>query len=111
MTSDYLKYRGKCKELCEQAIKEDASLKLVRGFYYCPIWNVEEMHWWTTRPDGSIFDPSAKQFASKGHGDYREFDGTYKCSECGKSVLEADAQFESNYVFCSDVCHMRFVGL
>lgn len=49
--SDYLKFRGKCKELSEAACAEDPSLALVRGHYYCPIWNVTEPHWWTVRPD------------------------------------------------------------
>ena len=109
--SNYQKYRGRCKELCDQAIVEMPSRKLVRGHYWCPIWNRDEPHWWTVGEDGTIYDPSKLQFPSEGMGEYTEFDGNVPCSECGKEMREADASFESNYAFCSDKCHMRFVGL
>ncbi len=32
-TSDYLKYRGKCKEMSEQLCATDPTLTLVRGYY------------------------------------------------------------------------------
>ena len=110
-TTDYEKFRGRCKELSEAAVAADPSLTLVRGHYYCPIWNTEEAHWWTVRPDGSVFDPSARQFPSVGHGIYTPFDGTVTCSECGKELPESEACFDSNYVFCSGECHGRFVGV
>lgn len=109
--SDYTKYRGKCKQMSEAAIAEDPTLRLVRGHYHCPMWG-KQAHWWTVRPDGSIFDPSVRQFPTAGiAAEYEEFDGTVECSECGKKGLEADFSFESNYCFCSGKCHMRFVGL
>lgn len=61
--------------------------------------------------DGTIFDPTREQFPSKGFGIYTPFDGTVECSECGKTLKEEEAQFESRYCFCSTRCHMRFVGL
>lgn len=109
--SDYQKYRGKCKELSEELIKQNPELTLVRGYYFCPIWNVKEQHWWTKDKDGNIIDPTKDQFPSKGQGFYEEFDGTVKCSECGKIGKEEDFHYESRYAFCSDACHMRFVGL
>jgi hypothetical protein len=33
--SDYMKYRGKCKEMSEALVKENPKLRLVRGHYYC----------------------------------------------------------------------------
>lgn len=109
--NNYEKYRGKCKEFSEQAVKDDPSLTLVRGYYFCPIWNVEEQHWWTKREDGTIYDPSCLQYPSKGAGMYREFDGTIECSNCGKQITELTASFESRYAFCSYECHGRFVGV
>ena len=38
MTSDYLTYHGRCKELAEEAVTADPTLRLVRGHYHCPIW-------------------------------------------------------------------------
>jgi hypothetical protein len=107
---NYLKYRGKCKEMSEALIKEDPTLTLVRGHYYCPMWG-EQPHWWCKKPDGTIVDPTKNQFPSRGIGEYVEFDGIIKCSSCGKEVPEADAMLESNYAFCSNICHGRFVGV
>jgi hypothetical protein len=111
MKDDYSKYRGKCKEMSEAVCAADPTLTLVRGYYFCPIWNREEPHWWCVASDGKIIDPSRKQFPSKGHGIYTEFNGIVNCSECGKEVTEDQARFESNYAFCSTACNMRFVGL
>lgn len=109
--SDYMKYRGKCREMSEDACNADPTLTLVRGHYYCPIWNTEEPHWWCVRPDGTIVDPSKAQFPSKGLGTYTPFSGVIECSQCGKEMAEEDASFDSNYAFCSTACNMRFVGL
>ena len=109
--SNYSKYRGKCRQLSEEAVKKDPTLTLVRGHYWCPIWNQEDPHWWTVRPDGSVFDPSAKQFPSNGHGIYTPFDGIIQCSECGKEVKEEEADIDGNYAFCSYKCHSHFVGI
>lgn len=109
--SDYKKFRGKCKELCEEAVASDPTLTMIRGHYYCPIWNTSDPHWWCVRPDGTIHDPSARQFPSKGHGEYEPFNGMVSCAECGKEMEEAHASFHGNYAFCSTPCAMRFVGL
>jgi len=84
----YGQYRGKCYELSKEACEKDSSLTLVRGHYYCPVWNTVEPHWWTVRQDGSIFDPTSRQFPSNGSGFYEEFDGMISCSECGKKIKE-----------------------
>ena len=108
--SDYQKYRGKCKEMSEALIAQDPSLTLVRGFYYDAQWG-EQQHWWTKDSNGNIIDPTKDQFPSKGLGHYEEFDGMVECAECGKTMKEEEASFESRYAFCSGACHMRFVGL
>lgn len=109
--ADYLEFRGRCKEFAEAAIAFNPSLRLVRGYYFCPIWNTEEQHWWCEAPDGTVVDPTARQFPSNGLGIYREFDGTVECANCGKVVPEAEASFESRYAFCSYECHGHFVGV
>jgi len=109
--SDYELYRGKCKEMSEELIKNDPSLTLVRGYYFCPIWNTDEQHWWCKDKDGNIVDSTAKQFGSKGHGIYTEFDGMVECAECGKVIPEEEAEIEGRYAFCSTKCHCYFVGL
>ena len=111
LAAGYLEFRGRCKELSDQACENDPTLTLVRGHYYCPIWNSLEAHWWTVRPDGTIYDPSCRQFPSQGHGDYIPFDGTVKCDECGKSIREEDARIEGRYALCSGECFARFVGV
>lgn len=108
--SDYQMYRGKCKELSEEQVRINPSLRLVRGHYHCPIWG-EQAHWWCVKPDGTIVDPSKLQFPSKGIGEYVEFNGKIKCAECNKEVMEEDAIFEGRYGFCSSKCVLKFVGL
>lgn len=103
--------RGKCKELSEEAVKKDPTLTLVRGWYDCPIWG-EQSHWWTVRKDGTIFDPTRKQFPSGGIAQfYRPFTGFLYCAECGKEIPEEEADIDGNYAFCSDMCHGRFIGV
>lgn len=109
--SDYLKFRGKCREMSEAAAAADPTLTVVRGYYHCPMWGAQE-HWWCTAPDGSIVDPTAAQFPSKGIGEYIAFSGGYPCAECGKEVPEAEVEHaEGRYVFCSYECYGRFVGM
>lgn len=108
--SDYKLFRGKCKELSEAAIVQDPTLKLVRGHYYCHVWG-KQQHWWCEKPDGTIFDPTCRQFPSKGNGVYEPFSGVVECEQCGKKVQEEEARFDSRYAFCSLKCNMRFVGL
>jgi len=108
--TDYMQYRGRCKELSEQAIAADPTLRLVRGYYHCPIWGRQE-HWWTSRQDGTIHDPSARQFPSKGIGEYEEFSGICECANCGKEIEEADAISYGSYAFCSSECVCAFVGV
>ena len=110
--SDYDDYRGKCKEFVDKAVKEDQTLTAVKGYYNCPVWGTREPHWWCKRKDGSIYDPTALQFGSKGNGVYEEFGGSYSCSECGKEVTEKDGIImgNGNYIVCSQKCAMSLVG-
>lgn len=111
IAADYKEFRGRCKELVDAAIAADGTLTAVRGHYYCHIFG-EQPHWWCVTTDGTVFDPSARQFPSNGKGAYVPFDGYFECSNCGKSMREEEvSHHESNYVFCSTTCHMRFVGL
>lgn len=107
--SDYMQFRGKCKEMSEAAVLSDPTLRLVRGYYHCPFWGKQE-HWWAQRPDGTIVDPTARQFPSKGCGEYEEFDGKIECEQCGKLVSEEEACITGHHVFCSSECYARCVG-
>ena len=108
--NNYQKYRGKCKQFVDNAIKDDPTLIAVRGHYDCPIWGMQA-HWWCIKLDGTIFDPTVKQFPSGGIGEYIPFNGMISCAECGKDVVEEEAHIDGNYGFCSFSCAMRFVGL
>jgi hypothetical protein len=109
--TNYEIYRGKCKEFCEQAIANDPSLTLVRGYYHCPFQKQKEQHWWTVTSDGTIYDPTKLQFLSNGAGEYEVFNGTVSCEECGKQILEADIIFCGSFPVCSNFCGMKLVGL
>lgn len=109
-SSDYLTYRGRCKELAEEACKADPSLRLVRGWYFCPVWG-QQAHWWAVRENGEIVDPSVRQFPTKGVGaEYVEFDGMVSCEHCGQEVKEEDAYQVEHHVYCSDRCYGRDIG-
>lgn len=82
---------GKCHELCLKMQAVYPELKLARGFYECPIWGARE-HWWLVAVDGTIIDPTADQFPSRGIGEYRELGEDYvepigRCLECGEYVF------------------------
>ena len=109
--TNYIKFRGKCKELSEAAVAENSNLRLVRGHYFCPILNTNEPHWWTVDAEGVVFDPSRLQFPSAGMGIYEEFDGVVYCVECGNEVEEDRAVIEGNYACCSVRCMCSLVGL
>ena len=109
--TNYSKYRGKCKEFCQDLCEKDPSLKMVRGTYWCPFWG-DQMHWWCVKPDGTIVDPTVKQFPTAGiAAEYTEFSGVFPCDNCGKEITEDIARVESNYKFCGDRCLIKFVGL
>lgn len=109
---DYKKYRGKCKEFCDALILERPELTLVRGHYFEPQWARDEAHWWCTEPDGTIVDPTAKQFPSGCIKElYTPYNGFSDCEECGESIPEARIIMQGRYPVCSDHCAMKLVGL
>ena len=108
--TNYLKYRGKCKEMSEALCLQDPSLKLVRGHYWCPIWNTEEPHWWCEREDGTIVDPTKLQFPSSGCGEYIHYDGTTTCEYCGKTSKEEDTYFVGHHTYCSYEHYGKHIG-
>ena len=100
--------RGKCEEFSRAAVEADPTLRLVRGWYVDPHWGRQE-HWWTVRPDGTIYDPTSGQFPMGGVADwYEEFVGVYPCQECGVEVPEADLY---GGMTCSGECYGRMVGV
>lgn len=107
--SDYIKYRGKCKEMSEQYIKEHPGCILTKGWYYCPYIGAQQ-HWWVKDSDGNIIDPTKNQFPSKGNGIYEEYNGTMPCECCGKLVKEEDIYFVEHHTYCSETCYARDVG-
>lgn len=108
--SDYLEFRGSCKELAEKACADDPTLRLVRGWYLCPMWG-KQAHWWAVRSDGTIVDPSVKQFPTAGVGaEYIEFDGQIECEYCRKEVPEEKAYMYAHHAYCSYECFGHDVG-
>ena len=103
--------RGKCKEMAEELSLAD-NYRLVRGYYYEPLWDREEHHWWCEDSDGNIIDHTKEQFPSGGIvGFYREFSGYYTCETCGCDIKEDKVIQMGNYTCCSHSCAMRLVGL
>ena len=108
--SDYAIYRGKCKELAQAECSKDSALRLVRGYYFCPLWG-KQAHWWCEKPDGTVVDPSVSQFPTKGAGaTYEEFDGNIECEYCGKTVPEQEMYRYEHHAYCSYSCFGHDVG-
>lgn len=96
---------GKCAEVTQAMAAAFPELKRVRGHYYCLIWG-ERSHWWLVAPDGSIVDPTAAQFPTKGNGEYVEWtegdeEPTGKCANCGGYVYGGTV--------CSSACYSAMV--
>lgn len=110
---NYLKYRGKCKEFAEELARNSGGkLTVVWGYYYEPMWSREEAHFWCVDTNGTIYDPTKKQFPSNGVVEfYREFDGIFQCEHCGSDMKELDAKQCGRFVVCSTSCACRLVGV
>lgn len=92
---------GMCASLSQQMVDAFPELKRVRGHYIDPLWGPRE-HWWCVAPDGSIVDPTASQFPTKGGGTYVPHvegspEPTGKCLDCGGYCFNGDT-------FCSPEC-------
>jgi hypothetical protein len=91
-----------CREVTQSMAEAFPDLKRIRGHYCCPVSGTQP-HWWLIDSQGSIVDPTANQFPSRGTGDYVEYAGpepTGKCLDCGELVYTAD-------LFCDDTCRLR----
>lgn len=96
---------GQCAEVTTAMVAAFPELKRVRGHYFCLTWG-ERTHWWLVTPDGSIVDPTAAQFPSKGHGVYEEWaegaeEPTGKCPNC-------DGYVYGGGTVCSDSCAREY---
>jgi hypothetical protein len=96
---------GQCSEATEAMADAFPELKRVRGHYYCHRWG-ERTHWWLVAPDGSIVDPTAAQFPSRGDGDYVEWnegdeEPTGKCPNC-------DGYVYGGGTVCSEQCAREY---
>ena len=99
MEAEYCKYindlgnaYGQCHTESKCMAKQFPELKLTRGHYYDDIWGRRE-HWWLTADDGSIVDPTANQFPTRGQGVYYPWiegakEPTGKCVNCGEYVYD-----------------------
>lgn len=97
---------GKCKEITQAMQEAFPELRLIRGHYYCLVWGERE-HWWLVDVDGSIVDPTAAQFPSKG-GRYEALaddtpEPTGKCPNCGEYCYGSGE-------CCSEACHKSYVA-
>ncbi len=92
---------GRCAEATKKMVEAFPELKRVAGHYY-DLAIGEREHWWCVAPDGSVVDPTAAQFPTKGRGVYAELDPdapvpTGRCMDCGAYVYNCDT-------FCSPEC-------
>lgn len=98
---------GMCSTWTAKLMYEFPELTRVRGHYLCWGWGERE-HWWCVAPDGSIVDPTAAQFPSKGHGEYVPLpenapEPTGMCPDCGEYVYDGNT-------FCSTACERNTIA-
>lgn len=98
---------GKCAEVTLAMAEAFPELTRVRGHYYCFAWG-ERTHWWLTTREGTIVDPTASQFPSRGNGEYVELDAsapmpTGKCPNCSGLC------YDGGYC-CSDRCGAEYAA-
>jgi hypothetical protein len=90
---------GACHEATDRMVAAFPELRQVRGYYVDRRWGERE-HWWCVDPAGQVVDPTARQFPSRGYGEYVELDPTArqptgKCPECGGYAFDGET-------FCSE---------
>ena len=98
---------GKCAEITQRMADAFPELRRVRGHYYCVAWG-ERGHWWLVASDGTIVDPTASQFPSRGNGVYVEHkdsdpEPTGMCPNCGGYIYGGGE-------VCSDECGNSYVA-
>jgi hypothetical protein len=98
---------GQCKEITQKMAADFPELTRVRGHYYCWAWG-ERAHWWLVDPNGTIIDPTAQQFPSKGKGEYLPWEEgspepTGMCPNCGDPCYDGQT-------CCSESCAQAYVA-
>jgi hypothetical protein len=96
---------GKCYEATTAMVSAFPELRRVRGQVITVLWG-ERDHWWCVAPNGSVVDPTKRQFPavlrympwdeSKGEPPQRR-----KCPDCGDEHHGEDD-------FCDDSCRRRY---
>ena len=99
---------GDCWKVTELMAAQFPELRRVRGHYEDWLWG-DRTHWWLIAPDGSIVDPTAAQFPTKGNAAYREWhEGDREplgiCPNCGGHI------FEDYGGVCSDSCGRQYAA-
>ena len=104
---------GECDHYTRVMQEAFPELRRARGFYYCFIWG-ERQHWWLVDPNGSIVDPTAAQFPSRGTCAYRELSDEEverevpigKCANCGEPTYRHGYSSD----FCSENCGISYIA-
>lgn len=102
---------GRCAEASAEMVAAFPELTRVRGHYFCPVWG-ERAHWWCVAPDGTIVDPTAAQFPSKGAFDYTPLaadveEPVGRCCNCGELSYASAGGGET---CCSPACETAYTA-
>lgn len=108
----YEKTYGKCREACEAMAKEFPELRIAKGHADTLGWG-RRAHWWLVADNGSIIDPTRKQFP--GVYNYDEWEPgkevcVGKCCNCGGEIWEAvqDLEHIENKMLCGPSCERAY---
>lgn len=105
---------GKCSEITREMAEAFPELSRVCGLYLCFMWG-ERQHWWLTDKEGSVVDPTAAQFPSKGAGHYHQMTPEEieneipiaSCANCGDPIYRNN---KCGTTVCSDRCGAEYAA-
>lgn len=103
---------GECRTATELMVKEFPELKRVAGHVYTLGWG-KRSHFWCVTPDGSIVDPTARQFPGLlGYEPWKPGDEVCvgKCMNCGCEIWRKVQSLEDvkRECICGRECETSF---
>ncbi len=98
---------GLCYKAAHDMAEAFPSLAVVSGHALCLYPWGKRGHWWCVEPNGTIVDPTAKQFPAIGRYEpYTEGDDIRlgKCMSCGDEIWGSDPEAVYSTILCSKDC-------
>lgn len=107
---EFEKVYGQCAKYVRQMVTVFPELHVRAGYYFDFQWGMRQ-HWWLETPDGTVIDPTAHQFPSKGRGPYEVLEPGDRpvgiCMDCGADVFNKDPETGQRNDSAPNFCNAR----